>query len=80
MTAAATIVWKNSDGTDLSSDSTNYAIGGTGFTSGTNSHESILTVKAAKNDADAVYSCLVTSAEWAKTNEENTVNLKVLGE
>ena len=79
VTAEPGIVWKNSDGTDLSSDSTNYGFGGTGFDSGSNTHESTLTVRAAKNDADALYTCFVTSSEWAITDEANTVNLKVLG-
>ena len=80
VTVEPTIVWKSSTGSALSSDTTNYDVtGGTGFKADTNTHESTLTVKAAANTVDATFSCVVTSAEWAKTNEENVVNVKVLG-
>ena len=78
--AEATIVWKSSPGgSALVSGTTNYDIGGAGFTSSTNSQESIITVKAVANTADSIFYCTVTSAEWAKTDVETPVILNVFG-
>ena len=80
LTEQATIEWRSvSDGSALTSDTTNYVIGGAGFTISTNSQESILTVKAVSNTADNTFYCVVTSTEWAKTNVESPVVLNVFG-
>lgn len=80
LTEQATIEWKSSQGGPaLISDDTNYAIGGAGFDSPSNTQESILTVKAVANTADNTFYCAITSTEWAKTNEESPVILNVFG-
>ena len=80
VTAEPTIVWKTDTVADVVvADSTNYQESTSQFKAGTNEHESVLNVKAAKTNTDQTYTCLVTSAEWDKSEDPHDVVLNVLG-
>ena len=67
------VAWKNSDG-DLIHEKDGYKIIDGVYEGGTsNSQTTILTVPAAKNQADSVYTCVIQSDEHGKTvgNEES---------
>ena len=72
-----TVVWRKS-GTDVTSLSgSNYVV--SAGTYGSNSQTTTLTVKAAANTADSIYTCVVSSTEWEITNRETNVALNVFG-
>ena len=42
-----------------------------------NSQTTVLTIPAAKKEADAIFSCVITSSEHGKSNEKTAVNSDV---
>ena len=69
------VVWRKS-GTDVTSLSgSNYVV--SAGTYGSNSQTTTLTVKAAANTADSVFTCIITSNEHQETNKETAVTLDV---
>ena len=80
VTAKPTIVWKTSTVDNVvTDDMTNYQENKSEYKADTNTHTSVLNVKAAKTDTDRTYTCLVTSTEWAKNEDPHDVHLNVLG-
>ena len=72
------VSWTNSAGTDVTTLSgNNYVVDAGSYDS--NSQTTTLTVKAAVNIADATYSCVFDSQEWATINEIAPVILNVFG-
>ena len=70
-----TIVWKNNADTDVATLGGNYEV--VEGTFNTDSQTTVLTVKAAANTADAVFTCVVSSTEQSVTDLATGVNLKV---
>ena len=71
------VVWKK-DGTDVTTLSgSNYVVSPGTYDS--NSQTTTLTVKAAANTADSTYTCVITSDEWAVSDREFNVILRVFG-
>jgi hypothetical protein len=70
-----TVVWTK-DGSDVKSLPDDNFIVSTG-TYKSNSQTTTLTVKAAANTADSVYTCVITSTEWLVTNRQTAVVLNV---
>ena len=69
------VVWTK-DGTDVTTvPGSNYVVSPGSY--GSNSQTTTLTVKAAANTADSTYTCVITSDEWEKTNQETNVALEV---
>ena len=69
------VVWTKS-GTDVTTLSgSNYVV--SEGTYGSNSQTTTLTVKAAANTADSVFTCVITSNEHQETNKETAVTLDV---
>ena len=69
------VVWKK-DGTDVTTLSgSNYVVSPGSY--GSNSQTTTLTVKAVANTADSTYTCVITSDEWEKTNQETNVALEL---
>ena len=64
------------DVTTLSEDNSYVVSAGT---YGSNSQTTTLTVKAAANTADSIYTCVITSNEWLETDKETPVVLNVFG-
>ncbi|XP_063687072.1 Ig heavy chain C region, secreted form-like [Bolinopsis microptera] len=74
--------WKNPDGfiTHGSDDIDDYQIEEGSYIFGSKSQTTVLTIPATKNTGDAVYTCVIQSAEHGKisgSEEENTVNSNV---
>ena len=74
VTTTPTVSWKQE--TTAITDDNDYDIGDIKLTGNTAS--AVLTVVKA-SDTDTTYTCVVTSTEWEKSNEEHTVNLNVYG-
>ena len=77
--------WKNSDGsiTHGSDASADYQIEEGSYIIGSKSQTTVLTIPAAKNTGDALYTCVIQSVEHGKTSgseEEKTVNSNVFSE
>ena len=71
------VVWRK-DGTDVTTlPGSNYVLSPGTYDS--NSQTTTLTVKAAANTADTIYSCGVTSNEFDVINQETPVSLEVFG-
>ena len=71
------VVWTK-DGTDVTTLSAdNYVVSPGTYDS--NSQTTTLTVKAAANTADSIYTCVITSDEWQQTNKQTNVILNVFG-
>ena len=71
-------MWINSDVTDLTTLSgDNYVVDAGSYDS--NSQTTTLTVKAAVNTEDTVYTCVITSNEWLLANQGTNVALNVFG-
>ena len=68
------VAWKLDDN-DITSGGS-YVVGDVTLTD--NTAGAVLTIKSA-TDKNTLYSCLVTSTEWMKYDEQNTVILKVYG-
>ena len=64
------------DVTTLTEDNSYVVSAGT---YGSNSQTTTLTVKAAVNTADSIYTCVITSNEWLVTDKETSVVLNVFG-
>jgi hypothetical protein len=71
------VTWKNSDGA-ITHDKDGYKIVDGVYEGGTsNSQTTILTVPAAKNQADSVYTCVIQCDEHGKTvGSEESENVK----
>ena len=67
-----TISWN--DGSNILSSDADFDVGTVSLNG--NAAVSILTVKKAST-ATATYTCLITSTEWAKTDEPHSAELKV---
>ena len=64
------------DVTTLTEDNSYVVSAGT---YGSNSQTTTLTVKAAANTADSIYTCVITSNEWLETDKGTPVALNVFG-
>ena len=72
-----TVVWKK-DGTDVTTLSgSNYVVSAGSY--GSNSQTTTLTVKAAVNSGDSIYTCAITSNEWIVTDQQTSVTLNIFG-
>jgi uncharacterized protein (DUF39 family) len=73
-------VFWTKDGTRVTtlSESESYVVSEGTYSS--NSQTTTLTVKAAANDADSEYTCVITSDEHDETNKPTTVTLNVFCE
>lgn len=69
------ISWKKADGNAVAGD--NYEVKAGTYDS--NSQTTTLTVKAAANTVDSLYTCSITSSEWEVSDRESTVVLDVFG-
>ena len=69
-----TVTW--SDGTNSISDGTDYTVNALEFDQNNERAESVLVVKKAST-ITTVYTCLLTSSEFSKTEEPHTVVLEV---
>ena len=67
-----TISWN--DGSNILSSDADFDVGTVSLNG--NTAVSILTVKKASTDT-ATYTCLITSTEWAKTDEPHSAELKI---
>ena len=71
------VVWRK-EGSDVTTLSeTNYVVSAGSYSS--NSQTTTLTVKAAANTADSIYTCVITSSEWLVTNRQTDLTLDVFG-
>ena len=71
------VIWKKSGTGVTALSGSNYVV--SAGTYGSNSQTTTLTVKAAANTADSIYTCVVSSTEWEITNRETNVALNVFG-
>ena len=72
------VTWEKSDSGGAITDGTDgYLIDVGTYQDEYNSQTTILTIPAAKNVADAVFSCVLTSNEHGKSDEKTAVNSDV---
>ena len=72
------VTWERPNSGGAITDGTDgYQIDDGEYHDGSDSQTTILTVSAAANKADVVYTCLITSAEHQKTNDKTTVNSNI---
>ena len=74
------VTWKKPSGEAITASAGSYAIDVGTYLPDTNDQTTILTVPAVENTADAVFTCVITSDEHAKTDEETAVNSNVFSE
>ena len=70
------VVWTK-DGTDVTTltEDNSYVV--SAGTYGSNSQTTTLTVKAAVNTADSIFTCGISSDEWLVSNRQTSVRLNV---
>ena len=73
-----TVTWKNSTGTALTNDGTNYIINEGSLNDTDNTQTTVLTVVAGVS-TDQEYSCVVESQEWEISEQSESVFLNVYG-
>ena len=75
------VVWEKPDSGGAITDGTDgYQIDEGTYQDGTNSQTTILTVPVAKNTADAVYTCVITSTEHGETDDKTDVKSEIFSE
>ena len=73
------VTWEKSDSGGAITDGTDgYQIDVGTYQDESNSQTTILTIPAAKNRADAAFSCVITSNEHGKSDEKTAINSDVL--
>ena len=72
------VTWEKPDSGGAITDGTDgYQIDVGTYQDESNSQTTILTIPAAENGADAVFSCVITSNEHGKSDEKTAVNSNV---
>ena len=72
------VTWEKPDSGGAITDGTDgYQIDVGTYQGESNSQTTVLTIPAAENGADAVFSCVITSNEQGKSDEKNAVNSDV---
>ena len=72
------VAWEKPNlGGEITDGAEGYQIDGGAYQEGSHSQTTILTVPAAKNVADAVFSCVITSNEHGKSVEKTAVKSAV---
>ena len=75
------VTWEKPDsGGDITDGTDGYQIDLGTYQDESNSQTTILTIPAAENRADAVFSCVITSNEHEKSAQKTEVNSKIFGE
>jgi hypothetical protein len=73
------VVWKKpSSGGSITNGVDGYIIDKGTYQESSHSQTTILTVPAAENGADSVYTCVITSNEHKRSEDETSVNSYVL--
>ena len=73
------VTWEKLDSGGAIIDGTDgYQIDVGTYQGESNSQTTVLTIPAAKNRADAVFSCVITSNEHGKSDEKTAINSDVL--
>ena len=73
--------WEKPDsGGAVSHGTDGYQIDEGTYQDGTNSQTTVLTVPAAKNTVDAVYTCVITSTEHGETDDKTDVKSEIFSE
>ena len=72
-----TVTWEKPSGVGITHDVDGFLIEVGTFVEGTKSQTTVLTIPAAQNTADSVYTCVITSAEHGQTSHKTDVNSNV---
>ena len=72
-----TVAWQKPGGTPINDGDNGYGIAVGTWDSGSKSQTTILTIPAAENTADKVYTCVITSNEYGVTERKTDVNSNV---
>ena len=68
-----TVAWQKSGDVDINNGQDGYVIADGTYDLGTNSQTTVLTIPAAENTADQVYTCVITSTEHGETAHKTNV-------
>ena len=74
-----TITWERPGDVAITNGQDGYVIDVGSYKSNTKSQTTILTIPAAENTADKVYTCVITSNEHAVITQKTDVNSNVFG-
>ena len=72
-----TVAWQKPGDVLINDGDNGYGIAVGSWDSGTNTQTTILTIPAAENTADKIYTCVVTSNEHGITERKTNVNSNV---
>ena len=72
-----TVTWEKPSGVGITHDVDGFLIEVGTFVEGTKSQTTVLTIPAAQNTADSVYTCVITSAEHGQTSHKTDVNSNI---
>ena len=72
-----TVLWHKPGDVQINDGDNGYSIAVGTWDSGTNTQTTILTIPAAENTADKIYTCVVTSNEHGVTAQKTDVNSNV---
>lgn len=72
-----TVAWQKPGGSSITDGQGGYVIADGAYDPGTKSQTTVLTIPAADNDADQVYTCVITSTEHGQTADKTNVNSNV---
>ena len=72
-----TVTWEKPGDVGITHNVEGFLIEEGTFVEGTKSQTTVLTIPAAQNTADSVYTCVITSAEHGQTSHKTDVNSNV---
>ena len=71
------VAWQKPGGSSITNGADGYVIADGTYDSGSKTQTTVLTIPAAENSADQVYTCVITSTEHGQTEHKTDVNSNV---